>query len=99
MTTEILALIAFHFACSDISEHRPLAAHELRTCSAAYQQIKLAFVPDVTVQEFVMLPASKRANVNREGFAEFLKWRQQNPSTVAHLERVARGEVELGELT
>ena len=96
MTLELFALIAFHFACSDISEQRPMTAAEVQTCSVAYQKIKLHFVPDVTVKEYVMLPASEREHVNNEGFREFLKWRQDNPSTVKYLERVARSEVKLG---
>ncbi|MDJ0638438.1 MAG: hypothetical protein QNJ20_06365 [Paracoccaceae bacterium] len=97
MTTELLALIAFHFACSDISEHRTLTAQEFHFCSAAYQQIKLSFVPGVSPQTFQYLPPRERAAANTEGFRLFYQWRQDNPVIVEHLERVARGEITLGE--
>jgi len=104
MTSELTALIILHFACANISAERPLSAQalsaqEFHTCSAIYQEIKLAFVPDVDTQRYIQMTAEDRARVNREGFQQFYQWRQDNPATVNHLERVARGEARLGDAT
>ena len=99
MTSELTALIILHFACANISAERPLSAQEFHTCSAIYQEIKLAFVPDVDTQRYIQMTAEDRARVNREGFQQFYRWRQDNPATVDHLERVARGEARWGDAT
>ena len=96
MTTELLTLIAAYFACAETAEQRHLSIDEVNACNAVYQQVKLSFVPGVDAGHFVQLSAKERNAVNRAGYLAFYTWRRDNPDTVRHLERVARGEVELG---
>ncbi|MEQ9037895.1 MAG: hypothetical protein RIE24_06035 [Silicimonas sp.] len=95
MTSELLALIATHFACADIADQRMMNVDEVRTCGAVYQQIKIAFVPGVDARDFAQLSLQERVAVNKAGFLAFLDWRRAHPEMVRHLESVARGEVEL----
>ncbi|MEM9425311.1 MAG: hypothetical protein AAGA06_01285 [Pseudomonadota bacterium] len=96
MTTKLLTLIITHFACSDIAAVRPLSQNEVLYCSAIYQEIKLAFVPGVDPKSYASLPLAEQHGVNKEGYLAFRAWRIDNPETVEHLERVARGEAKLG---
>lgn len=95
MTSELLALIAAHFACTEIAIHRPMSADEVRGCAAVYQEVKLAFVPGVSARDYRELTLEERMAVSRAGFAAFLSWRDENPETVRHLVAVARGQEEL----
>ena len=52
MTNELISLIVLHFACAEISENRILTPDEAQTCSAIYQDIKIAFLPDIDRQDF-----------------------------------------------
>ena len=95
MTTELLALIAAYFACSDLAEERHLTRDEVDTCNAVYQNVKLSFVPGVEPHDYVQLSARERHAVNQAGFRAFRAWQADNPDTVQHLERVARGKEDL----
>lgn len=95
MTSELLALIAAHFACTDLAVQRPMTLDEADRCAGVYQKIKLAFVPGVDPGAFDGLSMDERIAVSQAGFLAFLDWRRSNPDTVHHLERVARGEVAL----
>lgn len=97
MTSELLALIAAHFACSDMASERYLSPGEIQYCSAIYQEIKLSFVPGVDLETYFQLSAPEQSAVNKEGFTAFYTWRLENPEIVQHLERVARGEELLAE--
>ncbi|MEM7720596.1 MAG: hypothetical protein AAF222_15470 [Pseudomonadota bacterium] len=97
MTNELLTLIVTHIACSNMAAERPLSIQEVQYCSAVYQEIKLAFVPGLDRAGYTQLAAQQQHSVNLEGYRAFYKWRVENPSTVQHLERVARGERELGQ--
>ena len=95
MTTELLALIAAYFACSDLAEQRQLTIEEVDACNLIYQDVKLSFVPGVDARRYMQLPSEERFTVNRTAYLAFHAWQQDNPAMVRHLERVARGEVEL----
>ena len=95
MTDHLLALIAAHFACAEVSDTRPLSYHEIDRCGAIYQEIKLHFVPDMDRQTYHRLSIEDKVSVNRQGFDAFIAWREQNPHLVAHLEDVARGKAKL----
>lgn len=95
MTTELLALIAAHFACTEIAEQRRLSLDEVQYCRGVYEDIKLAFVPGVDAQDFANLSQDERIAVNKMGFLAFIDWRRKNPMMVRHLEAVARGEAKL----
>lgn len=95
MTSELLALIAIHFACTETAIHRPLTEDEVHGCAAVYQEVKLAFVPGVSVTDYQGLNLRERMAVSKAGFLAFLAWREDNPETVRHLVAVARGEEEL----
>lgn len=97
MTNELLTLIVAHIACADMSVERQLSIDEVRHCSAIYQEIKLAFVPGVDSRSYLQLSAEEQHAANMEGYMAFHEWRVDNPGTLRHLERVARGEIELGE--
>lgn len=97
MTNELLTLIVTHIACSDMAVERQMSMQEVQYCSAVYQEIKLAFVPQIDMQTYVRLPAEDQHAANIEGYMAFREWRIDNPGTVRHLERVARGEVDLGQ--
>ena len=96
MTNELLSLIVGYLACGQIAEERFLSPQEVQYCSVIYQEIKLAFVPGVDARAYYELSPSEQHAVNTKGFTAFYAWRQDNPETVSYLERVARGEVELG---
>lgn len=96
MTTKLLSLIVAHIACADVAEQRQLSLAEVNYCSAIYQEIKLAFVPGVDPEDYVGLSLAEQHAVNKQGYLAFREWRIDNPATVRHLERVARGEAELG---
>ena len=96
MTTKLLTLIVAHIACGDVAEDRRLSMDEVTYCSAIYQEIKLAFVPGVDPQAYVGMSVAEQHAVNKQGYIAFRAWRIDNPGTVRHLERVARGEAELG---
>ena len=96
MTTKLLTLIITHFACGDIAEQRMLSPDEVNYCSAIYQEIKLAFVPGIDPKTYVSVPLAQQHSVNQEGYLAFRAWQIDNPATVAHLARVARGEAKLG---
>ncbi len=96
MTTEVLALIAAYFACSDLAEQRQLTIEEVDACNVIYQNVKLSFVPGVDARRFQQLSSKERYAVNRTAYLAFHAWQEENPSTVQYLERVARGEVALG---
>lgn len=95
MTTELLILIATHFACDDIASERRLTSAEAQHCGAVYESIKLAFVPGVTPDDFRDLTLEERIAISNSGFLAFLDWRAEHPEMVRHLEAVARGEEEL----
>lgn len=96
MTQELLALIVAHIVCADTAQERYLSMHEVQYCNAIYQEIKLAFVPGVDAAAYVTMSTREQHAVNMEGYLAFHTWRIDNPSTIRHLERVARGEVALG---
>jgi hypothetical protein len=96
MTTKLLSLIVAHIACADVAEQRQLSMAEVDYCSAVYQEIKLAFVPGVDPDHYAALSLAEQHAVNKRGYLAFHAWRTDNPGTLRHLERVARGEVELG---
>ena len=95
MTTELLALIAAHFACADIAEQRRMSFDEIQYCSGVYKEIKLAFVPGVDADDFANLTQDEQIAVNKSGYLAFIDWRRRCPEMVSHLEAVARGEAEL----
>ncbi len=97
MTNELLSLIVGYLACGHIAEERYLTPQEVQYCSVIYQEIKLAFVPGVDPRVYLELSPKEQHAVNKEGFIAFYTWRQDNPDTIAFLERVARGEIELGQ--
>ena len=97
MTNELLSLIVGYIACGQIAEERFLRPNEVQYCSVVYQEIKLAFVPGVDPKQYFELSPSEQHEVNTAGFTAFYAWRQDNPETMAFLERVARGEVQLGQ--
>lgn len=97
MTNELLSLIVGYIACGQIAEERYLSPQEVQVCSAVYQEIKIAFVPDVDTRAYFSLSPEEQHSVNKAGFTAFYVWRQDNADTMAFLERVARGEVLLGE--
>lgn len=96
MTTKLLSLIVAHIACADVAAKRPLSMAEVDYCSAIYQEIKLAFVPGVDPGSYAALSVEEQHAINKQGYLAFHAWRTDNPGTLRHLERVARGEVELG---
>lgn len=96
MTNELLTLIATHFACAEIAEARRLSYAEAVYCNDVYQEVKLAFVPDVDTRQLAQLSQQEQIAVNKAGYLAYYEWRQSQPDTVDFLERVARGEVELG---
>lgn len=96
MTNELLTLIVAHIACSNMASERPLSIEEVHYCSAVYQEIKLAFVPGMDRETYTTLSTEAQHSANMEGYIAFHEWRIDNSSTVQHLERVARGELELG---
>lgn len=96
MTHEILALIVSHFACANLAAERPLTVGEAEFCGTVYQEVKLAFVPDIDRQAFGELSPAERHQVNLAGYRAFYDWQQSAPDRVAFLERVARGEAKLG---
>lgn len=95
MTDYLLALIAAHIACSDISETRPMTMHEMAVCGAVYQDIKLEFVPGMDRRRFATLSSDAKADVNLAGFLAFHEWRTTHPNMIDHLKDVARGKVKL----
>lgn len=97
MTNELLTLIVTHIACADMAAERPLSMSEIQFCSAIYQEIKLGFVPGVDAHRYSGLSLAEQHAVNMEGYMAFYEWRVDNPGTLRHLERVARGEIKLGE--
>lgn len=97
MTNELLTLIVTHIACANMAETRPLSMQEVQYCSAIYQEIKLGFVPGLDPETYVRLSPEDQHAANKEGYLAFHTWRIDNPGTVRHLERVARGEVQLGQ--
>ena len=95
MTDHLLALIAAHFACSDMAATRPLSIGEVEHCAAVYHEIKLSFVPGIDADAYVRLSPEKKMATNKEGFLAFLAWRAAHPGLVAHLEDVAQGKTTL----
>lgn len=96
MTNHLLALIAAHFACSDISETRQMSWPEIHMCNAVYEDIKLEFVPGMDRATYRGLSSADKVAVNRQGFEAFHDWRVKNPGMVTLLENVAKGEAQLG---
>ena len=95
MTTELLALVAAHFACADIAEQRRMSFDEIQYCNGVYKEIKLAFVPGVDAEDFANLTRDEQIAVNKSGYLAFIDWRRRCPAMVSLLEAVARGEAEL----
>ena len=92
MTTELLTLIAVHFACSQMSDTHLMTQTEIEHCTAVYDNVKLSFVPGVSARNFAELSVAEKSAVNTAGYLAFSAWRDANADTVAHLQRVARGE-------
>ena len=95
MTSELLALIAAHFACTNIAIQRPMTLDEARHCAGVYQEVKLAFVPGVDADAYAGLSHRERFAVSQAGYLAYRNWHSANPDTVRHLKHVARGEAEL----
>lgn len=95
MSSELLILIVLHFACADLTETQRPTLSEVEHCQAIYDDIKLAFVPGVSPDNYAGLSAEEKAAVNSAGFHAFSEWRERNADTVSHLRRVARGEESL----
>lgn len=95
MTTELLALIAVHFACAQMSEAHQMTQTEIEHCNAVYDNVKLAFVPGVSAKNYAGLSVAEKSTVNTAGYLAFSTWRDENAPIVEHLERVARGQEQL----
>ena len=91
MTNEMLAMIAFYFACADAAAERNLSSAEVIECAAVYREVKLGFVEGIDGQDFEQLSAAERSEVNRAGFLAYRRWRVDNPELVSQLLRAARG--------
>ena len=90
MTPEALALITAYLMCSEAAEVRVLDRTEVETCTSIYMDVKLGFVPDVDANEYQLMSAVKRADVNQQGYAGYVAWRASNPDLVAEMEADAR---------
>lgn len=95
MPTELLTLIALHFACSDVATVRPLSLPEATACNRVYTEVKLAFVDGIEFEDYNALPQADKLAINKAGYRADYSWKQDHPYLVQHLEAVARGETRL----
>ncbi|WP_299735363.1 hypothetical protein [uncultured Roseobacter sp.] len=86
MTPETLALIASYLMCSEAAEVRVLDSSEIEHCTSIYTEVKLGFVPEVSLDEYQIMSAAQRAEVNQRGYAGFLAWRSSNAGPVTELD-------------
>ncbi|CUH78560.1 hypothetical protein [Tropicibacter naphthalenivorans] len=87
-----LTILGLYYLCDQTAIQRPLAAHEVATCMANYEQLKLEFVDDELAQ--VGTPA--RAAQVRQGYARFKAWEAENPATVRAMRQTARAQMSQG---
>lgn len=85
MNVETLALIASYLICAEAAEVRLLDKTEVETCTSIYTEVKLSFVPEIGFDEYHMMSAAERAEVNSQGYAEFSTWRAANLDLMADL--------------
>ena len=90
MTPETLALIAAYFLCSEAAEVRVLERSEVAACVETYNEVKLSFIPNIGMAQFAAMDASRRAEVNLQGYAAYSQWRSENAGLVTEMEAEAR---------
>ncbi len=95
MTTETLALLAAYFLCSEAAEVRVLDRAEAASCVETYNAMKLAFVPDIDMPQFLAMGAPKRAEINLQGYAAYSQWLSENVELVREMKAEARSVLEL----
>jgi len=95
MPTELLSLIALHFACNAVAETRHISTYEAVACTRVYTEVKLAFVDGMDFEEYASLSPAERFEINKMGYLAYLAWKNDHPAMVDHLHAVARGDVRL----
>lgn len=95
MTPETLAMIAAYFLCSEAAEVRVLERSEVAACVETYNEVKLAFVPDIDMAQFMAMDAAQRVEINLQGYAAFSEWRSENAELVSEMKAEARSALGL----
>ena len=90
MTSQLLALAAGYFLCSAAAEEQVLPKAKIDECNAIYTQLKLSFTDVDSLDQFLALVEDDRAAVNRQGYAGYVNWLEENPELVASLRSEAR---------
>ena len=84
-----------YFACSEAATRRPLTFDEASACAAAFQRIKLSFVPGVGPSNYNELGPVARSEVNRIGYQGYLSWSEKHALTVETMKAKARTDLVL----
>lgn len=85
--------LLLYFACSEVAIHRALSFDEATVCGAAFQRIKLSFVPGVEPSDYGALSPLERAAINRVGYERYLEWSAENAAGVEALRGKARSDL------
>jgi hypothetical protein len=87
------ALFVEYLVCSETAAIRMMSEAEAAPCIMLYTQVKLTFVPDVELGEFLKMSLSERQDINIQGYTEYVEWRAANPDLFSELTDLARARI------
>ncbi len=80
-----MELFAIHDGCSQAARRSVLSPGEAALCARAFLELKLSFLPGMTLDRYESLAAAERVSANRAGYAAFRDWvdrREQGPGVI-----------------
>jgi hypothetical protein len=85
-----LTIATAYLACSELAKQRILNSTEAHECGLNYIRLKLAFLPEVSIEGFMAMPPAQRFEVNRMGYLLYLRWKEEDAQFLEHLRKLAR---------
>jgi hypothetical protein len=85
MTVELMSLLMVHFLCNAQASVTQMSVSDAKHCSAQFEQLKIGFHPDFTLEEFNRLEDAERSRISVEAYDFYRKWLGENPDIVLKL--------------
>jgi len=84
-----LNIATAYLACSELATQRVLTSSEAHECGLNYIQLKLSFLPQVSIEEFIAMSPVQRFEENRMGYLLYLRWKKEDSQFFEHLRKLA----------
>ena len=91
---KVITLLMTHVLCNEMAAIQLMTFEESTTCSANFEQVKVALNPNVTWEEFLQLEQSERSEVSVASFRYYIDWKVTNPDTFKAMKEDARALVQ-----